>query len=476
MTMITLHDVLHGLIGEHYWNGKYPISEFVIDSRLASAGSFFIALPGEHRDGHEFVTDAIKTGSSFALIDQEIETEYPVLDLRQGVFSREIILPSVPFCIRVNDTLKALQKIAGYWRNQFSIRVVGITGSVGKTSSKDLIASVLSRRFITLKTQGNMNNEIGLPLTLLNLRPEHEMAVLEMGFYVPGEIKLLCEIAKPQIGVVTNIGTVHAERAGSQEEIARGKAELIEALPDSPEGIAILNFDDPLVKNMEKLAKSRVFYYGLSPQSDLWADDIVGLGLEGIRCSLHYKGETLHVKAPLIGRHSVYTLLRAAAVALNEGMSWEWIIYALQSSKVQLRLSTVKTTNGALLIDDTYNASPPSTLAALNLLNDLDGRKIAVLGDMLELGQYEQQGHEMVGIRAAEVADEIILIGERSKIAMKAALDIGFNHNKLHWFEDPEKATAFLEGLLKEGDTTLIKGSHSMHMDRIVSALEVKDS
>jgi len=472
--MLTLGDIFNAFGIEHSLSGSFPISEFVIDSRRASTNSLFIALPGEHVNGHDYVLDAFNRGSTYAIIDKKIETGIDLLDLRTHPMDFSQITEGQPLCLLVDNSLIALQKIASYWRKKFNTRVVGITGSVGKSSTKDLIASVLSRRFITLKSQGNMNNEIGLPLSILNLRPEHEFAVLEMGFYVPGEIKLLCDIAKPQIGVITNIDVVHAERAGSQEAIVRGKTELVQALPPAPNGVAILNYDDPFVKKMAASTKAKIFYYGFSPKADLWADEIEGLGLEGIRCQLHYKAEKLLVKAPLIGRHSVYTLLRAASVALIEGMSWEWIIYALQSSKVQLRLSTVKTTNGALLIDDTYNASPASTLAALNLLNDLEGRKVAVLGDMLELGPYEKQGHEKVGIRAAEVADEIVLVGECSKIALDAAKNAGFNTHKLHWFQTPEEAAEFLQNSLKEGDTTLVKGSHSMHMDRIVSALEEK--
>ena len=473
--MLHLSDIFNALIGENLWNVKWPISEFVIDSRQATQNCVFVALPGERVDGHNFVNSAFANGASFALIDHEIETNCPVLDLRRGkpASPKEALHP--PFSILVKNSLIGLQTIATYWRSQFDVRVIGITGSVGKSSTKDLIASVLSRRFITLKTQGNMNNEIGLPLSLLRLGSEHEIAVLEMGFYIPGEIKSLCAIAKPQVGVITNVGTVHAERAGSQEIIARGKGELVEALPAAPDGLAILNFDDPLVKQMASMTKASVFYYGLSPEADLWADEIIGLGLDGIHCRLHYKNETLYVKAPLIGRHSVYTLLRAASVALTEGMNWEWIIYALQSSKVQLRLSTVKSTNGALLIDDTYNASPPSTLAALNLLHDLEGRKVAVLGDMLELGQYEKQGHEMIGIRAAEVANEIVLVGERSKITEKAVLSTGYSPSKVHWFADAQDAAAYLETVLKEGDTTLIKGSHSMHMEDIITTLEERE-
>ena len=462
--------LLTALGATHLQGPKTPVAEFVIDSREATEQSLFIALPGEKVNGHQFVDDAFNKGASFALIDQPDCTQRPVIDLRIGSTQAIKSLPEMPFAILVEDTLKALQKAATWWRNQFDLRVIGITGSVGKSSTKELTASILSRRFITLKTSGNMNNEIGLPLTILKLTPQHEMAVLEMGFYLPGEIKLLCEIARPQVGVVTNIGTVHAERAGSMEVIAAGKAELVQALP--PDGIAILNWDDPYVKEMSTQTKAQVFTYGLTDEADIWADEIIGLGLEGIHCQLHYKNETLSVKAPLIGRHSAYTLLRAAAVALNEGMTWDWILYALQSSKVQLRLTTVKTTNGAMLIDDTYNASPASTLAALNLLHDLEGRKVAVLGDMLELGQYEHQGHVMVGIRASEVADEIVLIGEISKITADSALSNDFDPARLHWFADAMEAASYLAQTLHQGDTILVKGSHSMHMDKIVNVLE----
>ena len=287
--------------------------------------------------------------------------------------------------------------------------MIGITGSVGKSTTKEVVAEVLDQRYRTLKSPGNMNNEIGLPLTILKLGKGYERAVLEMGFYVPGEIAFLCDIALPEIGVVTNIGTVHAERAGSQDAIFQGKSELVKALPT--DGTAVLNLDDPLVRKMAELTVARVFFYGLNPASDLWADEVEGLGLEGIRFRLHYQQETLHVHVPMIGQHSVHTALRAAAVGLVDGLTWQEILDGLHQGHTQLRLTAVRTEGGALLLDDTYNASPESMLAALNLLAELGGHKVAVLGDMLELGQYEMQGHEMVGVRAAEVADTLVTVG-----------------------------------------------------------------
>jgi UDP-N-acetylmuramoyl-tripeptide--D-alanyl-D-alanine ligase len=293
-----------------------------------------------------------------------------------------------------------------------------------------------------------------------------------MGFYVPGEIKLLCDLALPQVGVVTIIGTVHAERAGTIEDIARGKSELIEALPPDPDGLAILNYDDPMVKEMADQSKSRIFFYGMSPEAHIWADQVESLGLEGIRFRLHYRNEVLHLRVPLIGRHSVHTALRAAAVGLTDGLSWQDIVNGLQSGKAQLRLVAVRARSGAIILDDTYNASPESTLAALNLLDDLEGRKIAVLGDMLELGQYEQQGHAMVGARAAEVTSELITVGERAKWIASSAAKAGLSMDMIREFDNSQQAIDFLKDRLMSQDVVLVKGSRGMQMEIIVSALE----
>ena len=468
--MLSFQHVLKALLGHGVGELDFKLPEAFIDSRAMSEGGLFFALRGERTDGHLYVDDAFAKGASLAILDHPIASAYPVVDLSAA----EPQIPGTPpFSLLTDNSLLALQKLAAYWRNQFDIKVIGITGSVGKSSTKELTANVLSKRLVTLKNPGNLNNEIGLPLSLLKLTQEHEVAVLEMGFYVPGEIKLLCEIARPQIGIVTNIGTVHAERAGSIEVIAEGKSELVQALPPAPEGVAILNYDDERVLAMAAKTSARVFTYGLCPQADLWADQVESMGLEGIRCRIHYKDEEFYVTAPLIGRHSVYTMLRSAAAALSLGFSWDWIFYALKTSNLQLRIATTKTASGALLIDDTYNASPDSTLAALNLLDDLTGRKVAVLDDMLELGQYEEDGHQRVGIRAAQVADEIVLVGQRSLQTQAAALESGFSANKIHWFADQNSAALYLRETLKEKDIALIKGSHAMRMDLIVASLEV---
>jgi len=478
--MLTLADIYEALmevrLDEPQRLMRSVITEATVDSRQVIPGALFVALPGARVDGHSFVPQAFKKGADFALIQRSISgeagSEFDVIDFRhasaiswQALSGRE-----GPFCLLVDDTLVALQKIARFWRQKLQVEVIGITGSIGKSTTKEVVAEVLSRRYRTLKSPGNMNNEIGLPLTLLSLSEGHQRAVLEMGFYVPGEIAFLCDLSHPMIGVLTNVGTVHAERAGSVEAIARGKAELVQALP--PQGWAVLNYDDHRVRQMSKLTQAQVFFYGMDPKADLWADNVVGLGLEGISFQLHFRREVLHLRVPMIGQHSVHTALRAAAVGLVDGLTWEEIVDGLHSTTTQLRLVAVRSNSGALLLDDTYNASPESTLAALNLLNELDGRKVAVLGDMLELGPYEEQGHEMVGVRAAQVVAELVTVGPRAHMIASAARHSGLRSRVIREFEDVPAAVEYLQERLTANDVVLVKGSRGMRLDRIVSALE----
>ena len=470
--MLTLADTIEALTNVRP-EAAAVIPEASIDSRQLIPGSLFVAIPGERADGHDFVGDAFRQGASFALVQRELPGNFRTLDLR-GSSSTPAdgdLLP--PLCLRVDNSLAALQQIARFWRRKLSLRVIGITGSVGKSTTKEVVAQVLGERYRTLRSPGNLNNEIGLPLTMLRLSSGHERAVLEMGFYVPGEIKFLCDIALPQVGVVTNVGTVHAERAGSQEAIARGKAELVQSLPAAPDGAAILNFDDPWVRDMQRLTQARVFFYGLTSEAELWADQVEGLGLDGVRFRLHYHRETMHVKIPMIGRHSVETALRATAVALVEGLSWQEVLAGLSHGHTQLRLVVVRSRTGALLLDDTYNASPESMLAALNLLDEIEGkRKIAVLGDMLELGQYEQKSHQMVGMRAAQVADVLVTLGPRAHMYAEAARRSRAKARHIHEFEDSDAVLNWLQENLAPTDAALLKGSHGLRMDLIVAALE----
>ncbi|MBL6966054.1 MAG: UDP-N-acetylmuramoyl-tripeptide--D-alanyl-D-alanine ligase [Anaerolineales bacterium] len=470
--MLTLGDILNALVDQRPAWATQVITDAVVDSRHTIPGALFVAMPGEQVDGHRFVANAFERGAVCAFVQQDLPEPFPVLDLRPGAALNLGAGVELPCVLRVEDTLTALQSAASYWRRQLDIKVVGITGSVGKSTTKELVAAVLGQRYSTLKNSGNLNNEIGLPLTVLGLSDGHRRAVLEMGLYVPGEIAFLCDLAQPHIGVITNVGTVHAERAGSQEAIARGKAELVQALP--PDGVAILNYDDPWVREMAGKTEAQVFYYGLDEHADLWADQVEGLGLEGIRFRLHYQNETLHLRVPMIGRHSVHTALRAAAVGLVDGLTWQEIVTGLRAGHTQLRLVAVRTESGALLLDDTYNASPQSTLAALNLLDEMDGRKVAVLGDMLELGPYEHEGHWKMGLRAAEVADELITIGERARVIAAAVRRTRFPEERIVELEDSQQAIDYLREKLRTDDVVLVKGSRGMRMDRIVASLEAR--
>jgi UDP-N-acetylmuramoyl-tripeptide--D-alanyl-D-alanine ligase len=470
---LTLADVVEGLSGNRPEALEQPVSMTVVDSRQVEPGALFVALKGERGDGHDYVADALSRGAVAAIVERDVEAEGLTLDLADpGLESRISGLePQLPLVLKVDDSLRALQRVAAFWRRQHSVRVVGITGSVGKTTTKELAAAVLARRYATLKSEASYNNEIGLPLTLMCLTDEHERVVLEMGMYDVGEIADLARIAQPHVGVVTIIGPVHLERAGTIERIVKAKTELIEALPAASEGVAILNYDDERVRGMAQATSARVFTYGLSPEADLWADHIEGLGLDGIRFQLHYGGETLHVKIPLLGRHSVHTALRAAAVGLVEGLTWQDIIEGLRGPSAQLRLVAVPGPKGAIILDDTYNASPASTIAALNLLDELDGRKIAVLGDMLELGNYEQEGHEKVGMRALDVANVIVAVGPRGRIIGETAQRWGMPADRVHIVEGNAEVIALLEQMVAEGDVILVKGSRGMQMEEIVNTL-----
>jgi UDP-N-acetylmuramoyl-tripeptide--D-alanyl-D-alanine ligase len=449
------------------------VQTVVIDSRRARPGSLFVAMRGEQRDGHDFIPDAIARGAAAILAERAPAAATGCRALDMGDPSRfSTANAQHPICLIVRDSLSALQEAAAYWRRQHDVTVVGITGSVGKSTSKEVIAAVLSQRFRTLKSQGSYNNEIGLPLTLLHLISAHQEVVLEMGMYDVGEIAQLAEIALPRIGVVTNVGPTHLARLGTMERIAQAKAELPQALPAAEDGgVAILNADDERVRAMAGQTRARVFTYGLGADADLGADEIESEGLEGIRFRFHYGRETIHIRVPMLGRHSVHTALRAAAVGLVEDLSWSEILAGLRDESAQLRLLSVPGPAGSMILDDTYNASPASSLAALSLLAELDGRKIAVLGDMYELGRYEEEGHRMVGQRARAVVDLLVTVGHLGRIIGNEALEDGMPADRVHQVETNAQAVDLLRTLLGPGDRVLIKGSRGMEMEEIVAAL-----
>ncbi len=462
--MFTLADILTGTGGTldpaHAGAADLVVRDVVIDSRQAGPGSLFVPLRGTAQDGHAFIADAAGRGAVAALAQESWPAD-PTL--------------GAPFAlIRVADTLKALQAFATWWRRQFpALKVIGITGSIGKTSTKEYTASVLSATYRVLYSEGNLNSETGLPLSVLRLQPEHEVAVFELGGGAwMGEITALAAIAQPQVGVITNVSHSHLASMGTLENLALHKAELVRALPAAPGGVAVLNYDDPRVRAMAAQTAARVLTYGLDPAADLWADEIESQGLGGVHFTLHRGSAAARLRLPLLGAHSVHTALRAAAAAEAVGLSWGDILEGLQTREAQqLRLLVVTGTHGATIIDDSYNANPASSLAALNLLNELPHPRWAVLGDMLELGEYEVEGHIKVARRAIEIVDRLVVVGPRGRIIGEEALRTGMAPDQVFFAAENAAAITYLRRELVPGAFVLVKGSHGMHMEEIVEGL-----
>jgi len=453
--------------------------EVVTDSREVEPGTLFIALTGERTDGHAFLPDVIARGALGVLVSRaEVEARNAVLAHTPRLWALvdpvtgaglANTAPGTCLLIAVDDPLMAVQRLAAYHRRQLTPTVVGITGSVGKTSTKEVVAAVLSRRFRTLKSKRSFNSEATLPTSLLRLTSDHEVAVLEMGMWAPGEIHFLASLARPQIGVVTNVGPTHMERLKSIEAIQRAKSELVESLP--ADGWAVLNADDPLVREMASWIEARTFTFGLTPTATLWADEVVSYGLDGIGMRVHYGDQSITMRLPLIGRHSVYLALAATSVGLIKGMGWDEIVAGLSDPEAQPRLRVLPGVGGTTLIDDTYNAAPISTLAALDMLADTKGRRVAVLGDMLELGSAEEEGHRQVGRRAAEVAHLLITVGRRAAWMAAAAREAGMPLEQIVTCETSEEGIVTILPLLQPGDQVLVKASRGMELDHIVAAL-----
>lgn len=453
--------------------GRQTLTEVVVDSRQAKPGCLFVALPGERVDGHAFVQDAFDRGARAALVQKRVAGCCACLDTLHGM-DADVMQPP-PFCFLVQDTLQALQRLAAYWRMTLSTsRVVAVTGSVGKTTAKELIAAVLRQHFVTLRSPGNYNNEIGLPLALLQLQPDVAWVVQEMGMYGLGEIAHLASIARPDVGVVTNVGPVHLERLGSIERIAQAKAELVQALP--AQGLAVLNGDDERVRSMSALTHARdVLYFGLGKGNDVWADEVETHGLNGLQMTWHFRDGSVRAHLPLLGRHSVYGALAAATVGLSQGLSWDEVMAGLRDPRAQMRTKVLRGVHGTTILDDTYNANPASTVAALDLLAEMNGRQVAVLGGMLELGVFEAEGHRMVGQRAAQVVSVLVTVGDLGQRIAQAALQAGMSSRAVHAVADNDAAVQVLRQTLCPGDYVLIKGSRGFAMEGIVSQLQAPE-
>ena len=428
--------------------GPMRFRHAVVDSRKAGRGDIFVALPGENVDGHEFVAHAAQRGATGAIVERRMDA-----DIAQYV---------------VPSALNALQNLARRRRaSRPKLEVVAITGSVGKTTTKELVAAVLDVSYHLLKNEGNLNSEIGLPLVLLELTKRHQRAVLEMGMWAPGEIALLCDIARPDTGIVTNVGPSHMERLGSLDAITDAKAELVEAL--SEDGVAILNADDPRVAGMATRTNANVVTYGLAPDADVRADEIESHGLSGVSFVLVHGDERVQVYSHLAGRAMVHNALAAAAAGIVEGIGLADIAAALSEVQIPTRLTAHPGINGSTIIDDTYNASPASMRAALDLLGEVKGRKIAVLGDMRELGAAEREGHTEIGRLAAEVADAIYAVGDLGRWIGDAAIQAGHQHVQI--MMDKSEIAPILAPTLRKGDVVLLKASRALALETLLGEL-----
>jgi UDP-N-acetylmuramoyl-tripeptide--D-alanyl-D-alanine ligase len=435
------------------------ISGASVDSRRTTPGSIFVALPGERTDGHLFVADALRAGAAAAIVERPVELPTNLLEAPQIV---------------VADALLALQELAAWWRSRHGVRVVGITGSTGKTIAKEITADVLSRGLTTLRNEGNLNSETGLPMTLLRLEPAHEAAVLEMSMYTVGEIARLAEISRPEIGVVLAVHPTHLERAGSIERIAAAKAELPAALPR--DGLAVLNADDPRVAAMASVTAADVLTFGLDPMSDVAAADIVSNGLAGTEFTLRAPWATMRVRSGTPGRHLVPHALAALAAAERLGVAVDAAAEALAAgSHADHRMAVAEAASGATLVDDTYNASPVSVAAALDFLLETPvsagRRRVAVLGDMLELGPDEERLHREIGARAAASADAIVTVGPRGAWIAEGAAAAGAE--RVARAADADEAVAALERGVAPGvgDVVLLKASRGIGLERAVELL-----
>lgn len=456
LTLENLTKVCHGIYFGSTDAMQQEVTAITTDSRKVEKGCLFVPIVGERVDAHKFIPDVMEKGALAALSEKRLEgAEHPY--------------------ILVESTLQAVKDMAEFYLEQLQIPVVGITGSVGKTSTKEVIASVLKEKYRTLKTQGNFNNELGLPLTVFRLREEDEIAVLEMGINHFGEMSRLAKIAKPETCVITNIGTCHLENLGDRDGVLKAKTEVFQFL--KKDGHIILNGDDDKLSTVKEYGGIRPVFFGLDAKNgkelEIYADEIVNRGLkEGVECRIHLGGEAFTVLVPIPGRHMVYNALAAAAVGQIYGLTAEEIKRGIESLEAISGRFKMIETEKLLIVDDCYNANPMSMKASLDVLQDANTRRVAILGDMGELGGNEIALHEAVGEHAGRCRiDVCICVGELCRhMAEKARVT---NPSLTVVYEpDREHLLANLKAYIQPRDTVLVKASHFMRFEEVVEALQ----
>ena len=422
------------------------------DSRETKEGVLFVARIGEVRDGHDFLPQCFENGVTACL-------------------SQKVVAPkNGAVLLLVPDTGKALLDLTAYYRDLFDIPYVGVTGSVGKTTTKDMIASVLSQKYNTLWTAGNYNNEVGVPLTMFRIEEEHEAAVIEMGMNHFGEIDRIAKAVRPHIGVISNVGVAHIEHLGSREGILKAKCEMLGHMDEN--GVAILNADNDMLQTLEGKLPQRTVWFGIENKKDFYADEMEQIGLEKTACTIHTPIGNIRVDVPIPGVHMVLNALSAAAVGVELGLTLEQVkagIEGFQATKN--RMSIEKTKDGITVLNDVYNSNPVSCKASIDILAGAAGRKIAMLGYMGELGDYEEAGHREVGIHAAEKGiDLLFCVGLACEHMADAAKQAGMQ--EVYYMETQEEFWEKGIPMLKEGDTILIKASRSREFEKTVAKLQ----
>ncbi len=440
---------INGCINNNVNTENLFIKGISTDTRNIKEGDLFIPIIGENFDGHNFIDVAFQKGAIACISQKNINTNNLI--------------------INVADTKEALKDLAMYYRSLFNIPVVALTGSAGKTTTKDMLASCLSIKYNTLKTQGNFNNEIGLPLTIFNIEEDTEIAVLEMGMNHFGEIRSLSKIAKPDIAIITNIGIVHAENLGSREGILRAKYEIFEYL--KPDGIKILNGDDDMLCSLKE-DKEKCYFYSINNKLDAYATNINEKGINGTSATINYFDKSFNVNLKIPGKYILSNALAVTLTCSKLGLTENEIKEGLETFKPSKMRMDIINTEKYTIINDVYNANPSSMKATLDVLANSQGRKVAILGDMFELGNYAKNMHFDVGKYATEKKiDELIFIGELSYYMLEGAKSNINSKSNINYFKKQEEFFDNIDKLLKKGDTILVKASRGMKLENTIDKI-----
>lgn len=449
---MTVEQVLNACKGKLLYGEKgTEISAVGMDSRTIAPGALFVPLIGERSDGHRYIGAVLEKGAAATLTQEHDHAD-----------------PECGAWIRVDDTKRALQEIAAAYRNSFALPVVGITGSVGKTSTKEMVALALSAGFSVMKTAGNYNSQIGLPLTLFQLEPSHTAAVVEMGMSDFGEMERLAQIARPDCAVVTNIGLSHIENLKTQQNICAEKLHITDGFTEN--SVLFLNGDDPVLRGITSIPTGKIVFYGTGEEMDYRAEQItVQDGFT--HYTLHTPTARCRVTLPTLGLHNVLNSLAAIAVGEHLGLPLEQLTVKLNTYTPPAMRQEIHRANGRTVLDDSYNASPDSMKSGLEVLRHLPGRRVAVLADMLELGEAAQAAHVAVGEAAAQAGVELLVAVGQWGAQMAQGARAVCPEMAVFACRDNDEAWSFLEKNLRDGDCILVKGSRGMHTDEIVKKL-----